>query len=59
MPPPKLPINQDCHELWSKRRRRMQREQQQHQAEPFGFGAGISAPDKNEDSSLQGYIKAI
>lgn len=54
MPPPKLPINQDCHELWSKKRRRLQREQQQHQPEPFGFGTGVSATDKNEESSLQG-----
>jgi len=54
MPPPKLPINQDCHELWSKKRRRLQREQQQLQAEPFGFGPGVSTTDKTEESSLQG-----
>lgn len=26
---PKLPLNQDCHELWSKKRRRQLREQQE------------------------------
>ena len=25
---PKLPLNQDCHELWSKKRRRQLREQE-------------------------------
>ena len=29
MPPPELPKFQDCHELWSKKRRRQQREQQE------------------------------
>lgn len=29
MPPPDLPITQDCHELWSKKRRRQIREQQE------------------------------
>ncbi|XP_014223310.1 cyclin-dependent kinase 12 isoform X4 [Trichogramma pretiosum] len=29
MPLPKLPTNQDCHELWSKKRRRQLREQQE------------------------------
>lgn len=29
MPPPQLPTWQDCHELWSKRRRRQLREQQE------------------------------
>ncbi|CAB0037602.1 unnamed protein product [Trichogramma brassicae] len=29
MPAPKLPTNQDCHELWSKKRRRQLREQQE------------------------------
>lgn len=28
MPAPKLPTWQDCHELWSKKRRRQQREQE-------------------------------
>lgn len=28
MAPPKLPTFQDCHELWSKKRRRQQREQE-------------------------------
>lgn len=29
MPAPKLPTWQDCHELWSKKRRRQMREQQE------------------------------
>lgn len=29
MPPPALPTWQDCHELWSKKRRRQLREQQE------------------------------
>lgn len=29
MPAPELPTWQDCHELWSKQRRRQQREQEQ------------------------------
>jgi hypothetical protein len=29
MPPPQLPMYQDCHELWSKKRRRQMREQLQ------------------------------
>ncbi|XP_062561171.1 cyclin-dependent kinase 12 isoform X2 [Armigeres subalbatus] len=32
MPPPKLPTWQDCHELWSKKRRRQLREQQESAA---------------------------
>jgi hypothetical protein len=28
LPPPQLPTWQDCHELWSKKRRRQQREQE-------------------------------
>lgn len=30
-PPPILPTWQDCHELWSKKRRRQMREQQEQQ----------------------------
>lgn len=29
LPPPSLPTWQDCHELWSKRRRRQLRDQQE------------------------------
>ena len=36
MPPPDLPRNQDCHELWIKKRRRQLREQQ-------STGAGASS----------------
>lgn len=34
MPPPELPTNQDCHELWSKKRRRQMREQLQGEGNP-------------------------
>ncbi|XP_052753316.1 cyclin-dependent kinase 12 isoform X2 [Galleria mellonella] len=37
MPPPELPTWQDCHELWSKQRRRQQREQQDQQAKPKSY----------------------
>ena len=40
MPPPELPTYQDCHELWSKKRRRQMREQQQVE----GSGSLNSAP---------------
>lgn len=36
MPAPKLPTWQDCHELWSKKRRRQQREQESLQSLPPG-----------------------
>ncbi|XP_031624141.1 cyclin-dependent kinase 12 isoform X2 [Contarinia nasturtii] len=36
MPAPKLPTWQDCHELWSKKRRRQQREQESLQNLPPG-----------------------
>lgn len=29
MPPPDLPMTQDCHEMWSKKRRKQIREQQE------------------------------
>ncbi|XP_060803149.1 cyclin-dependent kinase 12 isoform X2 [Amyelois transitella] len=37
MPAPELPTWQDCHELWSKQRRRQQREQQDQQGKPKYF----------------------
>lgn len=47
MPAPKLPTWQDCHELWSKKRRRQQREQQDPQNVPPGKAAkdGVSDPN--------------
>lgn len=36
MSAPKLPTWQDCHELWSKKRRRQQREQESLQNFPPG-----------------------
>lgn len=37
MPAPKLPTWQDCHELWSKKRRRQQREQESLQKPSGGL----------------------
>lgn len=52
-PPPTLPTWQDCHELWSKKRRRQMREQEQQQVQR----QTISRPDGNsratDDSSEQ------
>lgn len=50
MPAPKLPTWQDCHELWSKKRRRQQREQQEPQnippGKPLNMGAcGVADPN--------------
>lgn len=33
IPPPKLPVDQDCHEMWSKKRRRMLRHEQEMKAQ--------------------------
>ncbi|CAL8070009.1 unnamed protein product [Calicophoron daubneyi] len=33
IPPPKLPVDQDCHEMWSKKRRRMLRHEQELKAQ--------------------------
>lgn len=43
MPAPELPTWQDCHELWSKQRRRQQREQE-GQAKPKPY-----FPDQDKD----------
>jgi len=43
MEPPPLPKNQDCHELWSKRRRRQLKEAQQEQV----MAAGSNGPPGN------------
>ncbi|XP_026327198.1 cyclin-dependent kinase 12 isoform X2 [Hyposmocoma kahamanoa] len=52
MPAPELPTWQDCHELWSKQRRRQQREQdqQQNKAKPQ-FGQEEFKPDFKQDSN--------
>ncbi|KAM3957165.1 cyclin-dependent kinase 12-like [Aphomia sociella] len=47
MPPPELPTWQDCHELWSKQRRRQQREQQDLQGKPKPYGFDNSDKDPN------------
>lgn len=47
MPAPKLPTWQDCHELWSKKRRRQQREQESLQTLPPGKPSGIDSTAQN------------
>ncbi|XP_052741574.1 cyclin-dependent kinase 12 isoform X2 [Bicyclus anynana] len=46
MPAPELPTWQDCHELWSKQRRRQQREQEQSKPKSYGFN-----PEEKSDST--------
>ena len=43
MPPPQLPAYQDCHELWSKKRRRQLREQQESSQSRIPL---VSVPNK-------------
>ncbi len=56
-PPPILPTWQDCHELWSKKRRRQMREQQEqqqrHQATLNAPGNG-RAVEETVESNLTG-----
>ncbi|XP_013145585.1 PREDICTED: LOW QUALITY PROTEIN: cyclin-dependent kinase 12 [Papilio polytes] len=47
MPAPELPTWQDCHELWSKQRRRQQREQDQTKPKSYGFASNDSDKDPN------------
>jgi hypothetical protein len=63
MPPPELPRFQDCHELWSKKRRRQQREQverssapssMQTQASESGAAGGAANASNNGNSSDAG-----
>ncbi|XP_013170250.1 PREDICTED: cyclin-dependent kinase 12 isoform X3 [Papilio xuthus] len=56
MPAPELPTWQDCHELWSKQRRRQQREQDQTKPKSYGFASNDCDKDPNfkqNDSSNQ------
>ncbi|XP_068633722.1 cyclin-dependent kinase 12 isoform X2 [Battus philenor] len=57
MPAPELPTWQDCHELWSKQRRRQQREQdQQTKPKSYGFASNDWEKEinfKQNDSSNQ------
>ncbi|CAH2263196.1 jg24015 [Pararge aegeria aegeria] len=50
MPAPELPTWQDCHELWSKQRRRQQREQEQ-QSKPKSYG--FNQDDKQDGFNSQ------
>ncbi|KAH8877839.1 Cyclin-dependent kinase 13 [Schistosoma japonicum] len=40
--PPRLPVDQDCHEMWSKRRRRMLRQEQEAKTQKIGLEASSS-----------------
>ncbi|CAK1580609.1 unnamed protein product [Parnassius mnemosyne] len=51
MPAPELPTWQDCHELWSKQRRRQQREQQDQQTKPKSYG--FTSNDCDKDSNFK------
>ncbi|XP_069359304.1 cyclin-dependent kinase 12 isoform X2 [Maniola hyperantus] len=52
MPAPELPTWQDCHELWSKQRRRQQREQeQQSKPKPYGFNQDDKSDGFNQSDS--------
>ncbi|CAH2048833.1 unnamed protein product, partial [Iphiclides podalirius] len=56
MPAPELPTWQDCHELWSKQRRRQQREQEQAKPKAYGYPNNDSEKDgnfKHNESSNQ------
>lgn len=55
MPAPELPTWQDCHELWSKQRRRQQREQDHTQGKkPCGYGDEQPKND-NQDYKSEPY----
>lgn len=54
MPAPELPTWQDCHELWSKQRRRQLREQDNTQGKkPYGYDD--KDPNKNDNSNSQDF----
>lgn len=44
MPAPILPTWQDCHEMWSKKRRRQHQQQQQQQAQQHQPQPSITHP---------------
>lgn len=55
MPAPELPTWQDCHELWSKQRRRQQREQEQGK-KTYGYASEDKDPSKdNQDYKSESY----
>ncbi|KAJ8731141.1 hypothetical protein PYW07_004305 [Mythimna separata] len=54
MPAPELPTWQDCHELWSKQRRRQQREQDHMQGKkPYGGYADDKDQPKNDNQDYK------
>ncbi|XP_075977981.1 cyclin-dependent kinase 12 isoform X2 [Anticarsia gemmatalis] len=57
MPAPELPTWQDCHELWSKQRRRQQREQDQAQGKgkPYGFDDKDQPKNDGQDFKSEPY----
>ncbi|KAG5453544.1 Cyclin-dependent kinase 12 [Clonorchis sinensis] len=42
--PPKLPVDQDCHEMWSKKRRRMLRQEMELKAQKTGSDGNVTKP---------------
>jgi hypothetical protein len=48
MPVPELPTHQDCHELWSKKRRRLMREAQDTSSNQ----ASVTSASANRGSSI-------
>lgn len=52
MPAPELPTWQDCHELWSKQRRRQMREQDHTQGKK-PYGGYPDDKDKNDSQDFK------
>ena len=53
MPVPNLPKFQDCHELWSKKRRRQMREQNQIELQKQHSSNSAPNSEKMDDNSVQ------
>ncbi|KAF7255561.1 hypothetical protein EG68_07141 [Paragonimus skrjabini miyazakii] len=54
VPPPRLPVDQDCHEMWSKKRRRMLRHEQETKApKAVGDRISVTTTDASAPSNTQ------
>ncbi|KAL7065031.1 hypothetical protein AAHC03_05016 [Spirometra sp. Aus1] len=55
IPPPNMPTNQHCHEMWSKKRRKVMRHEQEIKAQKLGIemrdAAGVAAASMPSSSS--------
>ncbi|KAI1722770.1 protein kinase domain-containing protein [Ditylenchus destructor] len=52
VPPPELPRNQDCHEMWSKKMKASRNQKQQHHNQSNGStGSGTSQKSRAKDTS--------